>query len=209
MIMISVMVKLMKLSPRTPGKLCQFTEKSPTFKRKMGALQMFLMVLLMGKLLLFDFSASEDWSGWEIQNDRVMGGVSSSSLQKTEQGHALFAGSVSLENNGGFASLQYHFPSKNMEGYQTAILTLKGDGKRYQFRIKENLSDRASYIYTFTTSGNWQTLEIPLREMRPVFRGKKLGLPNFSADSIQELRFLIGNKKEEDFRLEIKKIELK
>ncbi|WP_439481645.1 CIA30 family protein [Cyclobacterium plantarum] len=174
----------------------------------MWALQLFLMVLLMGRLLLFDFSASEDWSGWEIQNDRVMGGVSSSSLQKTEQGHALFAGSVSLENNGGFASLQYHFPSKNIEGYQTAILTLKGDGKRYQFRIKEDLSDRASYIYTFTTSGNWQTLEIPLREMRPVFRGRKLDLPNFSADSIQELRFLIGNKKEENFRLEIKKIEM-
>ncbi|WP_218588591.1 CIA30 family protein [Cyclobacterium lianum] len=166
------------------------------------------MAMLMGRLLLFDFSATEDWSGWEIQNDGVMGGISSSSLQKTAGGNALFAGSVSLENNGGFASLQYHFPSKNIVGYQTAVLRLKGDGKRYQFRIKENLSDRASYIYTFTTSGDWQTLEIPLKEMEPVFRGRKLDLPNFSADSIQELRFLIGNKKEEDFRLEIKKIEL-
>ena len=104
--------------------------------------------------------------------------------------------------------MQYHFPPRNIVGYTKAILTLKGDGKRYQFRIKERLRDRASYIYTFNTSGNWQTVEIPIKEMEPVFRGRKLDLPNFSADSIQELRFLIGNKKEEDFRLEIKKIEL-
>lgn len=44
--------------------------------------------------------------------------------------------------------------------------------------------------------------------MEPVFRGRKLDIPSFSAESIQEIRFLIGNKKAEDFRLEIDKIEL-
>jgi len=51
-------------------------------------------------------------------------------------------------------------------------------------------------------------VEVPLKEMKPVFHGEKLDLPNFSADSIQEVRFLIGNKKAENFRLEINKIEL-
>ena len=45
--------------------------------------------------------------------------------------------------------------------------------------------------------------------MEPVFRGRKLELPNFAVDPIQEIRFLIGNKKAETFRLEINKIELK
>ncbi|MBZ9729500.1 CIA30 family protein [Salegentibacter sp. JZCK2] len=162
----------------------------------------------MGKLLLFDFSANDDWSAWEIENDVVMGGNSTAKLESSAGGNAVFTGSVSLENNGGFASLQAHFPSKNIKGYKKALILLKGDGKTYQFRMKSNLKDRASYIYTFKTTGDWQTVEVPLKEMEPVFRGRKLDLPNFSADSIQEIRFLIGNKKAEDFRLEIDKIEL-
>ncbi len=85
---------------------------------------------------------------------------------------------------------------------------LKGDGKAYQFRVKSSLRDKASYIYTFKTTGDWETVEVPLKEMKPVFRGRKLELPNFSTDVIQEIRFLIGNDKTEDFRLEINKIEL-
>ncbi|MBZ9631300.1 CIA30 family protein [Salegentibacter sp. LM13S] len=162
----------------------------------------------MSKLLLFDFSATTDWSAWKIQNDVVMGGNSSSKLERSDDGNAIFKGSVSLENNGGFASVQYHFPSKNIEGYKKALITLKGNGKSYQFRMKSNLNDRASYIYTFKTTGDWQTVEVPLKEMEPVFRGRKLDLPNFSAETIQEIRFLIGNKIAEDFRLEIDKIEL-
>lgn len=162
----------------------------------------------MSKLLLFDFSETDDWSGWRVENDVVMGGRSSSKLERSATGNAVFTGQVSLENNGGFASVQYHFPSKDIKGYKTAVLYLKGDGKTYQFRLKENLDDKASYVYNFQTTGDWQTVEIPLNEMRPVYRGRSLNMPNFSANSIQEVRFLIGNKKEQDFRLEIDKIEL-
>ena len=162
----------------------------------------------MNKLVLFDFSATDDWSGWAIENDVVMGGRSSSQLQRSDDGNAIFKGEVSLENNGGFASVQYRFPSKDIQGYTTAVLRIKGDGKKYQFRIKENLQDRASYIYEFQTSVNWQTLEIPLNKMKPVYRGRDLDMPNFSASFIQEIRFLIGNKKPQEFRLEIDKIEL-
>lgn len=162
----------------------------------------------MNKLLLFDFSANDDWSVWEVENDVVMGGNSSSKLERSDEGNAIFKGSVSLENNGGFASIQYHFPSKDIKGYKKALILLKGDGKSYQFRMKSNLKEKASYIYTFKTTGDWQTLEVPLKEMEPVFRGNKLNLPNFSAATIQEIRFLIGNKKAEDFRLEIDRIEL-
>ncbi|MFO7826623.1 MAG: CIA30 family protein [Cyclobacterium sp.] len=175
-------------------------------KEKMWQLE--LIAMMVSKLLLFDFSASDDWSAWEIENDVVMGGNSSSKLERSAEGIAIFKGKVSLENNGGFASLQYHFSTKTIKGYKKALILLKGDGKAYQFRMKSSLKDKASYIYTFQTTGDWETVEVPLNEMEPVFRGKKLDLPNFSADTIQEIRFLIGNKKAEDFRLEIKKIEL-
>lgn len=168
-----------------------------------------LSAFMMNNLVLFDFSETDDWSGWSIQNDVVMGGRSSSKLERSSAGNAVFTGQVSLENNGGFASVQYHFPAKDIKDYKKAVLYLKGDGKIYQFRIKEDLDDRASYVYDFETGGDWQTVEIPLKEMKPVYRGRSLDMPNFSANSIQEIRFLIGNKKEQDFRLEIDNIELK
>jgi NADH dehydrogenase [ubiquinone] 1 alpha subcomplex assembly factor 1 len=162
----------------------------------------------MSSLLLFDFSASSDWSGWQVENDVVMGGKSSSKLTRNEAGTAVFTGDVSLQNNGGFASLQYHFDPREISGHDKACIRLKGDGKEYQFRVKANLKDRASYIYNFKTSGEWQTIEVPLHKMEPTFRGTKLNLPNFNAAKIQEVRFLVGNGKAESFRLEIDKIEL-
>lgn len=44
--------------------------------------------------------------------------------------------------------------------------------------------------------------------MEPVYRGNKLNQPNFDSTKLQEVRFMIGNGKEEDFRLEIDKIDL-
>ena len=50
-----------------------------------------------------DFQAATNAAAWQVVNDDVMGGVSSSSFCVTN-GVALFRGKVSLENNGGFAS---------------------------------------------------------------------------------------------------------
>ncbi|HSJ67629.1 MAG TPA: CIA30 family protein [Anditalea sp.] len=162
----------------------------------------------MNSLLLFDFRASSDWSVWKIENDVVMGGKSSSQLSKSKEGHAVFTGYVSLENDGGFASMQYHFEAKDISGYDKATIRIKGDGKEYQFRIKADLNDKAAYVYNFNTNGEWQTIEIPLNQMEPTFRGNKLNIPNFNSNQIQEVRFMIGNGVAEDFKLEIVKIEL-
>jgi len=188
-----------------------YYQKNINFKRKMIQQQYALILIpfIMGSLLFFDFSATNDWSGWEVENDVVMGGNSSSQLERSAEGNAVFKGTVSLENNGGFALLQYNFASKNIKAYTKASIKIKGDGKEYQFRVKSNLKDRVSYIYTFKTTGDWQTIEIPLNKMTPTFRGRKLDIPNFPGDEIQEVRFLIGNKRAEDFRLIIDKIELK
>lgn len=162
----------------------------------------------MSTLTVFDFSDEEEWSNWQIENDRVMGGKSTAELVRNNAGNAVFRGSVSLENNGGFASVQYRFSAIDVAEYSKAILRVKGDGKRYQFRVKANLSDRYSFIQYFETNGEWQTIEIPLEEMYPVYRGRDVDRPNFDADQIEEVRFLIGNGKPQDFALEIDKIML-
>ena len=168
-----------------------------------------LTAMITNSLLLFDFSASSDWSGWATQNDVVMGGKSSSDLSRSKEGHAVFTGDVSLSNNGGFASLHYQFTPRDIRGYERAVIRVKGDGTQYQFRLKAELNERASYLYTFNTSGEWQTIEIQLNKMEPFYRGNKLDQPNFNANQVQEVRFLIGNGKAEKFRLEIDKLALK
>jgi NADH dehydrogenase [ubiquinone] 1 alpha subcomplex assembly factor 1 len=163
----------------------------------------------MSSSIIFDFSNSSDLKNWVIVDDVVMGGRSAGTFKLNEDGHGVFAGAVSLENNGGFSSVRYKFDKKRINGAKKIILKVKGDGKKYQFRIKANSGDYYSYISTFTTEEEWQEVEISLADMYPSFRGRTLDQPNFSSDHMEEIAFLIGNKKAESFKLLIDKIELK
>lgn len=138
-----------------------------------------------------------------------MGGRSNADISLTDQGHAKFSGNVSLENNGGFASVGHRLNVEGVKKFSKAVIRLKGDGKNYQFRLKNKLNDRHSYIQEFSTNGEWQEIELDLAKMYPGFRGRILDIPNWDHDIIQEITFLIGNKKNEEFSLLIDYIRLK
>ena len=159
--------------------------------------------------VIFDFNKESNLDNWVIVDDVVMGGRSSGSFGLNEDGHGVFQGTVSLENNGGFSSVRYRFENMQIKESTKVVIKLKGDGKKYQFRIKANSGDYYSYIATFTTNGNWQEIEIALKDMYPSFRGRRLNQPNFASESIEEVAFLIGNKEKEEFKLLLDKIELR
>lgn len=158
---------------------------------------------------IFEFSATSDLSRWTIVDDEVMGGKSSGQLYIHPEGHGVFKGRVSLENKGGFSSLRYQpmtmIPTTS---HSKIIVRVKGDGKRYQFRIKSDVSGAHSYVSYFTTTTAWQTIVLPLAEMYSTFRGRRLDIGNYKDEGIAEIAFLIGNKKAEDFTLEIAAIGL-
>jgi NADH dehydrogenase [ubiquinone] 1 alpha subcomplex assembly factor 1 len=168
-----------------------------------------IMATTLSNLVLFDFAENKDTGKWMVVNDGVMGGLSKGTFTAGESGTAVFKGTISLENNGGFSSVRCNTGKIDVEGFTTLELHLKGDGKKYQVRIQENSSDYWSYIYYFQTSGAWETIKIPLAEMYPSFRGRKLNLPNYSGKTMVELTFLIGNSKAESFNLELRRAELK
>ena len=168
-----------------------------------------LIVPFNSSVALFDFSADSEISNWRVVDDVVMGGRSSGNFSLTDDGHAKFSGNVSIENNGGFSSLRYNFDGIKTSGFEFIVLKIKGDGKSYQFRLKDTDSQRHSYIYTFTTNGLDQEINIPLKSFYPSFRGYRLNIPNFDADQIEQIAFLIGNKTKELFSLKIKSITLK
>lgn len=158
--------------------------------------------------VLFDFNKDSPSKSWYVVDDGVMGGRSQGQFFINDSGHGIFKGHVSLKNNGGFSSLRHQMPSKDIKNYSKFILKLKGDGKSYQFRCKSNVYERHSYIAAFETTGDWQIIEINFADMYPGFRGQRLRIPNFNGEKLEEIAFLVGNKKEEDFILEIDQITL-
>lgn len=160
-------------------------------------------------MTLFNFDSKIDITNWNIVDDVVMGGSSGGTFSLSGSGTGIFKGKVSLENNGGFSMVQYRFKTLQVENFSKFTIRLKGDGKLYQFRIKTNESDYYSYVSTFNTSGEWETITIPFANMYPAFRGRKLDAENYPGKKMEVIAFLIGNKKAESFHLEIKDIELK
>jgi hypothetical protein len=150
---------------------------------------------------IYTFSTQTNIREWLIVNDGVMGGISKSSLVLTNAGHGRFAGHVSMANNGGFASIQLNTTIKLVEEKKFIVLRIKGDGKRYEFRLKGDNSQSESYVQQFDTSGEWENIKLEISKFYPQYRGRKLNIPNFNFKSIEELSFLIANKQEEDFEL--------
>ena len=166
------------------------------------------MVLFINSQLIFDFNNNANISDWKIVDDVVMGGRSNGTFKIDSDGNGVFSGEVSLENNGGFSSVQYLFEKINTTRDSKVIIRLKGDGKEYQFRIKNNRNTYYSYITNFKTSGDWENIIINLKDLYPSFRGQTMNIPNFAGSSIEEIVFLIGNKKKESFNLILDKIEI-
>lgn len=151
--------------------------------------------------MIFDFSSSSEINNWKIINDDVMGGVSSSYFSINKNGNGFFHGHVSLKNNGGFSSLRYQSKKIIIQNCKNFEIRVKGDGKPYQFRVKSSIYDSHSYKFVFETDNTWQTIIIPFNQMSPTFRGRSLKIPNFNGEKVEEIGFLISNKKEEDFNL--------
>lgn len=149
---------------------------------------------------------------WKIVNDGVMGGFSRSQLKIHPNGNAIFLGELITDHNGGFASVKNN-QSLNLEGYDTFILKVRGDGKQYSLRFKTARNgemDFWSYESRFwTLSGQWQTIELPINEFYPVYRGKRLKeFPDPELSNIKEYGLLVSNRQEGDFQIEIEKLEV-
>jgi NADH dehydrogenase [ubiquinone] 1 alpha subcomplex assembly factor 1 len=158
--------------------------------------------------VLFDFSDPTARSGWHVEDDSVMGGVSKGAFTRDRDGHAIFSGQVSLENDGGFSSVQCYFDPIDVSPYRTAVIKVRGDGKNYRFIVESEKDARHHYVAHFETTGEWQEIRIPLRPMYPVRRGDRLDLPDYPGKTMAQVRFMIANRRAESFRLEIARIGL-
>ena len=105
--------------------------------------------------ILFDFGTLANMDDWLIVNDGVMGDLSKSSFILNDSNTAVFSGNVSLENNGGFTSTRTKTLRFQLDGFKGVLVRVKGDGKKYQFRIRtDDRFDGVSYRYHFETDAD-------------------------------------------------------
>ncbi|MBK7631973.1 MAG: CIA30 family protein [Ignavibacteriales bacterium] len=161
--------------------------------------------------ILLNSSFMQTENKWRIVNDGVMGGLSSSNVNVNEDNKIVFKGNVSLENNGGFASLRSPIKNYNFEKFSGIELRMKGDGKRYSISMKET-AYFTGYFYTTsleTKKEEWMVIKIPFDEFKLYYYGKETGSSKkIPLNNIKEISLLIGDKQEGTFITEIDYIKL-
>jgi len=160
-------------------------------------------------LRLFDFSEERDIARWHAVDDRVMGGVSDSRVQRCSPDSAAFAGVVSLENNGGFASVHAAIPQGILAGHVAIALDCVGDGRRYSLRLRQDEAfDGISYRNDFTpAAGQVSRILLPLADFVPVFRGRTLTTAGpLEPASVRRIGLLIAGQQAGEFKLELHRV---
>ena len=180
-----------------------------------GFLTLFMVTTTMGAdekpKVLFDFTKADAAKEWQTVNDGVMGGVSEGKFKITDQKTLEFFGTLSLENNGGFASVRTKAKKLGLEKGDTLLARIRGDGREYTLNLYLNkpliaFSYRAAVP---TKKGEWIEVQIPLNKFEAASFGqvvKEAGA--VKPDEVNALGFLLGDKKAGPFQLEVEWIKV-
>lgn len=159
--------------------------------------------------VLFDFVDVSEAQRWLVVNDNVMGGVSKGEASPTEDSSLLFSGSISLENNGGFASIRSQPTDFDLGEFDGIRIRVKGDGRTYQFSLRRDRNlDGIAFRQEFESIENkWIEVELPFASFIPTFRGRTLTDVNpLDPADIRQLGFLIADKEAGPFKLIVDRI---
>lgn len=129
-----------------------------------------------GHVSLFDFAGPEASQQWQAVNDGVMGGVSDGRFKITPDKTMELFGTLSLENNGGFASVRSKPADFNMIAGDAIVVRVKGDGREYVLNLYTK-SRRMAFSYRAplpTKQGEWTEGSVPLAEFIPTAFGRRV-----------------------------------
>lgn len=161
---------------------------------------------------LVDLGDAGKVAAWTTLNDPVMGGMSTSDITFTDAG-LVFSGTVSLANNGGFASAQS--PQDPEIGRRAAGATslrvhARGDGKTYLLKVAI-AGQPWSYIQRFSTEAAvQQTYDLPVASFEPV--GMRLdpapeAPPTLDPSGIDQVAVYILDKQRGPFEITVSAID--
>jgi hypothetical protein len=146
---------------------------------------------------------------WNPINDSVMGGVSHSQLRYDPAGHAVFAGHVSFENNGGFASVRCQPCDLGRKEVVAYLLEVRGDGKRYKLNLRtDNGFDGVNYQARLEPpAAIWTTCRLACADFLPSWRGRPVpDAPPLDTARLRQIGLMIADRQEGPFALAVRSI---
>lgn len=177
-----------------------------------------LMVSLVGSALadddgtrvLFSFDKPDSAKQWQVVNDGVMGGRSDGRFKISDAKTMEFLGTLSLANNGGFASIR-SLPSKlNLQAGDKLVARIRGDGRKYNLNLYvPRRSTAFSYRADFETKKDeWIEVEIPLDQFEATSFGQVVRNQPLNPNEVNGIGILLGDKKAGAFKLEVEWIKV-
>lgn len=159
-------------------------------------------------VVLASFQDKDSLTGWISVNDGVMGGVSKGGFKRTEAGTLLFSGRLSLENNGGFASIRTEPRPMDLTGASALLIKARGDGRTYwaELRTAGQMGASSYRADLPTRKGEWVETRIPLSDFKLQAFGRSLPGGSVNPDKVDSLGFTLADKKAGPFELEIEQI---
>ncbi len=162
--------------------------------------------------LIIDFGKDKDGENWQIINDDVMGGKSDSKLILTNNS-IIFKGSISLENNGGFASFRSSIEKRDLSKYTKVKIKYKSTDLEREYALifsKDLQYYNPKFKLSFTPkSATWETKEFLLSDAIETRIGRPTGAKILESDLEEIIRFgfILSDKKNGSFALEIDYLE--
>lgn len=160
---------------------------------------------------LFDFNGADAAKDWQTVNDGVMGGVSEGKFQITDNKTMEFFGTLSLANNGGFASVRTKAKKLGLEKGDALVAKVKGDGREYHMNLSVP-SFQIAYNYRAvfkTKKDEWIEVKLPLDKFEATSFGKVVkNAGQVKPNSVNGLGFMLSDKKAGPFKLEIESIKV-
>ncbi len=175
----------------------------------------FLLIMILSMTTattLFEFT-DESTQRWGSVDDSVMGGISDSQISYVGDGIAKFSGVLSLENNGGFASVRnvdYVYNLSKFEGVELRVKNGATEGKtlKYQFRFQTNIA-RISYTQHFDATDEWTVVRLPFSDFEATFFGRMLpDAPVLNTEFLRTLTIMLSDKQDGDFELLVDSIKV-
>ncbi|MHC4398316.1 MAG: CIA30 family protein [Planctomycetota bacterium] len=172
-----------------------------------------LFLLMVGSTLmaadearvLFEFSTPGVAKDWRTVNDGVMGGVSDGCFKINEDKKMKFYGTLSLENNGGFASVRSRPTNLGIKSGDSIVARVRGDGREYRLSLHVPRSSGGySYRQSFKTKkGEWTEVSFPVDKCVATYHGRVFPNQKLDPDEVNSVGFLLGDKKAGPFKLEV------
>jgi monofunctional biosynthetic peptidoglycan transglycosylase len=140
-----------------------------------------------------------------------MGGVSEGNVRLTKDKTLEFFGNLSLENNGGFASVRTKAKKLGLDKGDVLVARIRGDGREYSLNlyVPRPLVAFSYRAMVQTKKNEWSEVKLPLDRFQATSFGRVVkDAGPVDPKEVNAFGFLLGDKKAGPFKLEVEWIKV-